>query len=207
MEEFDSGNDLRTVISKEREFEAQLPRTARVKEDDLESVFLGDDQASQPVKVSTLLELEFWEELSALLREFKDIFFWDYTVMKGLDPKFYQHRIYSRRLDAILSQQQRYHMNPHVAKQVKEELDRLLKVGFIAPIENWDWISPMVIVPKKNKKMRICVDYRKLNATTVPNPFLLPYMDSILDEVAGHAMYSFLDGFTGYNQVCMAPED
>ena len=62
------------MINKEREFEAQLSRMARVKEDDLETVFLGDDKASQPVKVSTLLEPEFWEELCALLQEFKDIF-------------------------------------------------------------------------------------------------------------------------------------
>jgi len=65
-----------------------------------------------------------------------------------------------------------------------------------------------VFVPKKNKKLRICVDYRKLNAaTTVSDPFPLPYMDSILDDVAGHEMYSFLDGFSGYNQIRMAVED
>ena len=86
-------------------------------------------------------------------------------------------------------------------------MDRLLRVGFIAPIENPDWISPIVIVPKKNKKLRICVDYRKLNAATIPDPFPLPYMDTMLDEVAGHEMYSFLDGFSGYNQIKMAPED
>ena len=82
----------------------------------------------------------------------------------------------SFKTDAIPSRQQRYRMNPNVAKQVKEELDRLLKVGFIPPIENPDWISPIVIVPKKNKKLRICVDYRKLNAATVPDPFPLPLL-------------------------------
>ena len=51
------------------------------------------------------------------------------------------------------------------------------------------------------------MDYRKLNAATVPDPFPLPYMDSILDDVVGHEMYSFLDGFSGYNQIGMAPED
>ena len=120
--------------------------------------------------------------------------------MKGLDRQFYQQCIHLK-LDAIPSRQQRYRMNPHMAKQVKEELDRLLRVGFIAPIENPDWISPIVIVPKKNKKLRICVDYSKLNAATVPDPFPLPYMDSMLDEVAGHEVYSFLDGFSGYNQI------
>lgn len=118
--------------------------------------------------------------------------------MRGLDSQFYQHRIHLK-LDAIYSHQQRYRMNPHMAKQVKDELDRLLQVGFIAPIENPNWISPIVIVPKKNKKLWICVDYRKLNAATIPDPFPLPYMDSMLDEVAGHEIYSFMDGFSAYN--------
>lgn len=98
-------------------------------------------------------------------------------------------------------------MNPHIAKQVKEELDILLRVGFIAPIENPEWISPIVIVPKKNKKLQIFVDYQKLNAATIPDPFPLPYMDTILDDVGEHELYSFLDGFSGYNKIGMAPKD
>lgn len=74
--------------------------------------------------------------------------------MKRLNPNFYQHRIFLRP-DAKPSRQQRYRMNLHVTKQVKEELDRLLWVGLIAPIENLDWISPNVIVPKKKKKLGI----------------------------------------------------
>lgn len=121
-----------------------------------------------------------------------DVFAWDYSDMKDLDPKFYQHRIHLK--PNAISSRYWYKMNPHVAKQVKEELDRLLRVGFIARIENLEWISPIVIVPKKNKKICICVDYRKLNAASVPDPFPLPYVDTILDDVAGHEMYLFLDG-------------
>ena len=51
------------------------------------------------------------------------------------------------------------------------------------------------------------MDYRKLNATTIFDPFPLSFMDSVLDDVAGHEMYSFLDGFSGYNQIPMALED
>jgi hypothetical protein len=56
-------------------------------------------------------------------------------------------------------------------------------------------------VPKKNDKLRICVDYQKLNAQTKKDPFLLPFLDSILDLVVGHEMYSFMDGYSNYNQV------
>ena len=56
---------------------------------------------------------------------------------------------------------------------------------------------------EKNGKFWVCVDYRKLNAATVTDAFPLPFIDGVLDAVAGHEIYSFLDGFSGYNQVRM----
>ena len=92
-------------------------------------------------------------------------------------------------------------MNPNYAARIKEEIDKLLKAGFIRPIKQATWLSPIVVVPKKN------VDYRKWNAVTITDAFPLPFTDSVLDAVAGHDMYSFLDGFSRHNQVHMHPED
>ena len=69
------------------------------------------------------------------------------------------------------------------------------------------WLSPIVVVPRKNGKIRVCVDYRKLNVATVTDAFTLHFMDGVLDVVAGHEVYSFLDGFNGYNQIWMHPND
>lgn len=126
--------------------------------------------------------------------------------MEGIDPRFYQRKI-NLKEGTIPLKQQRYRIDPNYAKQVKEEIDRLLKVGFIQPVEKATWIFPIVIVPKKNMKIRVCMDYRRLNASTISDPFPLPFTDSLLDEVAGKEMYTFLDGFSGYNQVKMAPKD
>ena len=98
-------------------------------------------------------------------------------------------------------------MNPNYAVKVKEEIDKLLKVGFIRPVKKATWLSLIVFVPKKNGKIRVCVAYRKLNATTLTDAFPLPFTDGILDVVAGHEIYSFLDSFSGYNQVRMHPDD
>lgn len=98
-------------------------------------------------------------------------------------------------------------MNPNYAKKVKEEIDKLLHVIFIYPINNATWLSSIVIVPKKNGALRVCVDYQNLNSATKTNPFSIPFCDAILDAVVGHEMYSFLDGFSGYNQVLMHPDD
>ena len=78
-------------------------------------MYLGDDEQSKPIKISTLLQSDFQTELVSLLREFRDVFASDYSDMNGLDPQFYQHRIHLKP-DAIPSTQQRYRMNPHVAR-------------------------------------------------------------------------------------------
>ena len=58
-------------------------------------------------------------------------------------------------------------MNPKYAIRVKEDIEKLLKVAFIRPVKKEKWLSLIVIVPKKNGKIRVCVDYRKLNVVTV----------------------------------------
>ena len=98
-------------------------------------------------------------------------------------------------------------MNPNYAAKVKEEIDKLLRVGFIQPVKQATWLSLIVVVPNKNRKIRVCVDYRKLNAATVTNVFPLPFTDGVLDAVVGHEVYSFLDGFNEYNQIRMQPDN
>ena len=98
-------------------------------------------------------------------------------------------------------------MNPGLKNIVKEELQKLLDVGFIYPISDSQWVSPLVIVSKKNGKWRICVDYRELNKATQKDHFPLPFIDQVLDTLARKKFFSFLDGFNGYNQIQIALED
>ena len=123
--------------------------------------------------------------------------------MKGLDPTFCQHQINLHK-DPKPVQERRYHLNLNYAVNVKEEIDKLLWVGFIRPIKKDTWLS-LIVVPKKNGKIRVCVDYWKLNKAAVTNAFPLPFIDGVLDAVARHEIYSFLDGFSDYNQVRMHP--
>ena len=76
-------------------------------------------------------------------------------------------------------------MNPNLREIVKEELQKLLKVNFIYPISDSQWVSPLVIVPKKNGKWRVCIDYRELNKETLKDHFSLPFIDQVLDTLAG----------------------
>ncbi len=83
-----------------------------------------------------------------------------------------------------------------------------MRVGFIRPIELTYWWSHIVLVKKKGgNKLRVCVDYRDLNARTFKNHFPLLFISTIVDEVAGKKLYSFMDGYSRYNQVSITHED
>ena len=140
------------------------------------------------------------DKLKALLIEYRDCFAWSYEDLKGIDEQIVVHTI-PLRVDAIPITQRPYRMNPKISQTIQEELKKLLDVGFIYEIEHSDWVSPIVCVPKKNGKLRVCVDFKKLNANTIKDHYPLPYTESILERLAGHEAYSFLDGFNGYNQI------
>ena len=116
-------------------------------------------------------------------------------------------------------------LNPIMKEVVKKEIIKWLDAGIIYPISDSSWVSPMQCVPKKggitvvtNEKneliptrtvtgWRVCMDYRKLNKATRKDHFPLPFIDQMLDRLAGHEFYCFLDGYSGYNQITIAPED
>ena len=98
-------------------------------------------------------------------------------------------------------------MNPNLRDIVKEEIQKLLEAGFIYPISDSEWVSPLVIVPKKNGKWRVCVDYRELNKATQKDHFPFPFINQALDTLSGKKFFSFLDGFSRYNHIHIAPED
>ena len=95
-------------------------------------------------------------------------------------------------------------MNPQLQLLVRAKLERLLKVGFIKPVDITGWVSSMVLVKKQNGKVRVCVNYRKLNVCTQKDHFPLPFLTLFLEEVGSHARCTFMDGYTGYNQIPIA---
>jgi len=80
---------------------------------------------------------------------------------------------------------------------VKEELDKLLEAGFIRPVETIEWVFPVVLTLKKNGKLRVCVNYKALNKVTKKDRYPLPFCENFLEEVGGHEMYTFGNGYRG----------
>ena len=116
-------------------------------------------------------------------------------------------------------------LNPTMKEVVRKEVLKWVDIGVIYPISDGAWVSPVQVVPKKGgttiirtenntllhsrtvTKWRICIDYRKLNKATRKYHFPLPFLDQMLDRLAAHEYYCFLDGYSGYNQISIAPKD
>jgi hypothetical protein len=161
---------------------------------------VGTETEPTYLKVNTHLDQALAQEAEELFWEYKDVFAWTYKDLKGIPPSVALHRIELDK-DVPPAHQAHYRMNPNNANIIKQDVDKFLKAGFIKPVEEATWLSPIVIVPKKNGKLRICIDYRKLNAATKKDPYPLPFTEEVLDAMAGHAMYTFLDGHSGYYQI------
>ena len=89
---------------------------------------------------------------------------------------------------------------------MKEEIQKQLNV-FISMVEYPEWLANVVPIPKKDKKFKVCVDFRNLNKASPKDNFPFPHIDMLVDSIVEHAMLSFMDGFSGYNQILMAPND
>ena len=102
--------------------------------------------------------------------------------------------------------QQPYHL-PHVYKEAVEKgIELMLRQGIIEPASS-EWASPIVIIKKKDDTIRLCVDYRRLNAMTQVDAYPMPRIDDILDQVGQARYITTLDLAKGYWQVPVAEED
>lgn len=98
-------------------------------------------------------------------------------------------------------------MHPKIALLVKVELKKLLDVGFIRPINYLEWISNLVSVSKPTGGIRIYMNFQDLKKAFPKDDFPLPSIDMIVDLTIGHEMLSLMDGFFGYNQIKISPND
>ena len=104
-------------------------------------------------------------------------------------------------------QQKLRKIHPNLESQIKANLNKLMKAKIILPVRHSKWVSNLVPVRKKNGDIRICIDFRNLNKACQKDNFLLPTMEHILQSVVGSELISFLDGFSGYNQILVHPDD
>ncbi|GJZ68650.1 reverse transcriptase domain-containing protein [Tanacetum coccineum] len=143
---------------------------------------------------------------------------WKLSDIKGINPEFCSHKILMEEDYEPAVQHQR-RVNPKIHDVIKKEVEKFLDAGLIYPISDSPLVSPVHCVPKKGGMTvvtndenelvptrlvtgwRVCIDYRKLNEATRKDHFPLPFMDQMLERLAGNEYYCFLDGFSGYFQI------
>jgi len=167
----------------------------------IKKVNIGSEEEPKFTSIRDYWDDEKVESIADLLRDYQDLFPTKFTEMKGILGDLGVMEI-PLKPDANPIKQRPYRLNPKYKAKVKEELDKMLAVGIIEPVEESDWVSPMVVQDKKTKgEIRICVDLRKLNDASVHDPFPTPFSDEVLDNVGGQEAYSFTDRFSGYHQI------
>ncbi|XP_017416451.2 uncharacterized protein LOC108327238 [Vigna angularis] len=175
-------------------------------QEDVEVLNLGNEDEVKEVKIGTAMKAEVKEKLRVLLREFRDVFAWSYNDMPGLDTDIVQHKLPLKPECPPVKQKLR-RMKPEMSLKIKEEVQKQFDAGFLAVARYPEWVANIVPVPKKDGKVRMCVDYRDLNRASPKDNFPLPHIDTLVDNTAKYSLFSFMDGFSGYNQIKMAPED
>ena len=189
----------------------------------LKYAFLEPEKGKPVIISATLIEIEE-QKLLKILRKYKESLAWSVEDLKGISPSICMHKILLND-DARTSIEHQRRLNLVMKDDVRKEVLKWLTAGFIYAISDSSWVSPVHVVPKKggftvirNEKneliptrtmtgWRVCIDYRKLNTATRKDHFPLPFIDNMLDRLAGHPHFCFLNGYSGYNQISIALED
>nr|GEY91495.1 reverse transcriptase domain-containing protein [Tanacetum cinerariifolium] len=189
----------------------------------LEYAFLeGDDKL--PVIIAKDLSVEEKTALITVLKSHKRAITWKLSDIKGINPKFCTHKIHTEEDFKPAVQHQRG-VNPKIHDVIKQEGLKLLDAGLIYPIYDSPWVSPVHCVSKKGgftvvenednelistrlvTGWRVSIEYSKLNEAVRKDHFPLPFMDQMLERLAGNQYCCFLDGFSGYFQIPIDPKD
>ena len=126
--------------------------------------------------------------------------------MPGIAPTITEHRLNVDPHHRPVIQKKR-HMGPEKAAAANAEVQKLLEAGFIRECQYSEWISNVVLVKKPNGTWRMYVDFTDLNKVCPKDSYLLLKIDKLVDTMAGHALLSFMDAFSGYHQIRLCLED
>ena len=183
-----------------------------------------DEEMNRPVIISAALNQIETNQLLDTLRKYPSALGYKVSDLRGISPSVCMHRIMLEE-DSKPSREHQRRINPIMSDVVKKEVLKLLEAGIIYQISDSEWVSPVHVVPKKggitvlkNEKgehvakrteggWRMCIDYRKLNKATRKDHFPLPFIDQMLERLARHSCFCYLDGYSGFFQIPIHPED
>uniref|UniRef100_A0A2N9J3R3 Uncharacterized protein n=1 Tax=Fagus sylvatica TaxID=28930 RepID=A0A2N9J3R3_FAGSY len=174
--------------------------------EELEVIALDDDEPSKTTSIGTRMDRTIREAMISFLKSNLDVFAWTHDDMPGIDPATICHKL---NVDPSIRpiKQKRRVFAPDRNQAISDEVEKLLTAGFIREVFYPDWLANVVMVKKANGKWRMCVDFTDLNKACPKDSFPLPRIDQLVDSTAGHRLLTFMDAFSGYNQIMMDDGD
>ena len=165
-----------------------------------------DDHPEHLAYVGSKLTEDLRSLLIRFLKQNRDVFTWKQEDMGGIDPAIITHRLNVSPSFKLVKQKRRSFALER-QKAINEEVGKLLQAGAIREVEYPEWLANVVLVKKVNDKWRLCIDFTDVNRACPKDSFPLPRIDLIVDAIAGHELLSFMDAFSGYNQISMDSND
>ncbi|PKI53834.1 hypothetical protein CRG98_025775 [Punica granatum] len=171
-----------------------------------EGINVGTKDEPRTLKIGTGLDPTQRARMIDFLTRYQEVFAWSYADMPGLDPSIVKHFLPLDTEKFPPKRQQLRRQRASLLLRIKEEVVKQINAGFLEVCNYSEWVANIVPVEKKDGRVRVCVDYRDLNKASPKDNFPLPHIDVLVDNTARHTQFSFMDGFSGYNQIRMAEE-
>uniref|UniRef100_A0A2N9IJZ2 Uncharacterized protein n=1 Tax=Fagus sylvatica TaxID=28930 RepID=A0A2N9IJZ2_FAGSY len=174
--------------------------------EELEVVVLDNKKPHKTTSIGTKMDGRLRESMIKFLKSNLDVFAWTHDDMPGIDPSAICHKLNVNPSNRPIKQKRRV-FAPNRNQAISDEVEKLLTAGFIREVYYPDWLANVVMVKKANGKWRMCVDFTDLNKACPKDSFPLPRIDQLVDSAAGHRLLTFMDTFSGYNQIMLDEGD
>ncbi|XP_024012926.1 uncharacterized protein LOC112087144 [Eutrema salsugineum] len=194
------------VISSLGPTDKLIIQNTKPKQESIVQVCIDELRPERQVGIGAELDSVIRKPLIHFLKQHSSTFAWSAEDMPGIDPQIACHELNIDPTYKPIKQKHRK-LGPEKAQAVNDEVERLLKAGSITEVKYLDWLANPVVVKKKNGKWRIGVDFTDLNKACPKDSFPLPHIDRLVEATAGNELLSFMDAFSGYNQILMHPQD
>ena len=169
----------------------------------LVDISLDENNPERCSRVGADLEGKIKEDLVQFLKKNIDVFAWRHEDIPSIDPSVITHHLNICPSSKSVQQKKRV-FAPERNNAIKDEGQKLIVAKFIREVYYLDWLANAVIVKKANgNDTRICVDFTDLNKACPKDSYSLPCIDQLVDSTTGHKLLSFIDAFSGYNQIRM----
>ncbi|KAM2686311.1 hypothetical protein EV2_009212 [Malus domestica] len=183
--------------------------------EELENVSISKDYSDRMVKIGITLSPPIRLALISFLQENTEVFAWSYEDMPGISPDIICYRLSINPKTKPVRQKRKY-CDAERYKAMKAEVEKLKGISFVREVNYPMWVANVVLVKKNPTKeslllqkvlWRMCVDYTDLNKGCPKDSFPFPLIDKLIDSTTGCELLSFMDAYSGYNQILMNPPD